>query len=54
MEEVEVADESPDVEKGVKLGFVSPGACVAGETLTVSGKIILPFFESVIYITVED
>ena len=40
LEEVEVADESRDVEKGVKLGFVSPGACVAGETLTVSGKII--------------
>jgi hypothetical protein len=48
LEEVEVADESPDVEKGLKLGFMSPGAFVAGETLTVSGKIILPFLESVI------
>ena len=40
LEELEVADESPDVEKGVKLGFVSPGACVARETLTVSRRII--------------
>jgi hypothetical protein len=55
LEEVEVADESRDVEKGVKLGFVSPGAIAqAGETLTVSGRIILPFLESVIYVAVQD